>query len=135
MEIVKILLVFLEVVVSILLVGIILVQKSKGEGLGVSFGGGMGETLFGSRAGNILTKITVTLGVIFLVNTLFLAMLYAKRNDKSLMADTLMQQPQMAPAPQQQMAPAPAQAQPAVAQPQGAPTLPSVNFDGQGEAR
>ena len=84
--IVKSLLLVLEVLTSILLIGIILMQKSKGGGLGGSaFGGGSGESFFGARAGNVLTKITIGLSVFFLSNTLILAFLYAESDEKSLM--------------------------------------------------
>jgi preprotein translocase subunit SecG len=73
----KVLLIVIEVVSAILLIGIILIQKSKDEGLGLAFGSAMGETLFGSRAGNVLTKITVGLAVVFLINTLLIGYLMA----------------------------------------------------------
>ncbi|MFO7936529.1 MAG: preprotein translocase subunit SecG [Kiritimatiellia bacterium] len=66
---------FIEIVVCFLLGGIILMQKPKDGGLGVSFGGGMGESLFGAQMGNVLTKGTVVLAVIFLLNTLILSRL------------------------------------------------------------
>lgn len=65
----------LEIVVCFLLGGVILLQKPKEGGLGVSFGGGMGEALFGAQMGNVLTKTTVILGIIFLLNTLVLSRL------------------------------------------------------------
>ncbi len=68
------LLVVLQVLTSALLIGIIFLQKTKG-GMGMSFGGGAGEAIFGSRMGNVLTKSTVILGTIFLVNTTILAYL------------------------------------------------------------
>ncbi len=74
MGVLRVLLIIIEVVVCILLVGIILLQKSKSSGLGVAFGSGMGESLFGAQAGNVLTKATVILAAIFLVNTTLLAL-------------------------------------------------------------
>jgi preprotein translocase subunit SecG len=74
-------LIAVEVIVSVLLILIVLVQPSKsGGGLGgAAFGGGgMGEQLFGARAGNVLTKGTVLFAVIFLVNTLALALVYSR---------------------------------------------------------
>lgn len=73
----KVLLIVIEVVSAILLIGIILIQKSKDEGLGLAFGAAMGESLFGSRAGNVLTKITVGLAVVFLIDTLLIGYLMA----------------------------------------------------------
>ena len=64
-----------EVIVCFLLGGVILLQKPKEGGLGVSFGGGMGEALFGAQMGNVLTKGTIILGTIFLLNTLVLSRL------------------------------------------------------------
>ena len=65
----------LEVIVCFLLGGIIMLQKPKEGGLGVSFGGGMGEALFGAQMGNVLTKSTIILGTVFLLNTLVLSRL------------------------------------------------------------
>lgn len=77
MMILKVILLALEIIVSILMIGVILLQKSRAEGLGMAFGASMGESLFGSRAGNVLTKITIVLGSVFLVNTVVLAKLYS----------------------------------------------------------
>lgn len=73
--ILKVVLMIVEVFSGILLIGLILVQRSKSQGMGLAFGGAMGESLFGARAGNVLTRITVVLAVIFLVNTTLLSMM------------------------------------------------------------
>jgi len=65
----------LEVIVCFLMGGVILLQKPKDGGMGVSFGGGMGEALFGAQMGNVLTKTTIILGTVFLLNTLVLSRL------------------------------------------------------------
>ncbi len=83
MGILRVLLILIEVITCLLLAGVILLQKSKGEGLGTAFGGGMGESLFGSRAGNVLTKITVTLALIFLANTAVLGIIFAHQSGTS----------------------------------------------------
>ncbi len=67
----------IEIVVCFLMGAVILLQKPKEGGLGVSFGGGMGEALFGAQMGNVLTKSTIILGIIFLLNTLVLSRLTA----------------------------------------------------------
>ena len=97
----KALFIVVEVLCCLLLIGLILLQKSKNEGLGLAFGAGAGESLFGARAGNVLSKATVVLGIVFLANTLFLGILFAQK-DKMLM--------EQAPAPAAQ--PAAMQAQP-----------------------
>jgi preprotein translocase subunit SecG len=74
-------LIVVEVLVSVLLIGLVLLQKSREQGLGMAFGANVGESLFGSRAGNVLTKGTVLLGIIFAANTLLLGVLYAGRSE------------------------------------------------------
>ena len=77
MSILVSLLLVVEVVAAFLLVVVILAQKSKDQGLGMAFGSGMGESLFGSRAGNVLTRMTITLSAVFMVTTMLLAILFA----------------------------------------------------------
>lgn len=85
MTILRVLLFSVEAITAVLLIGIILIQKAKGGGLGVAFGAGGSESLFGSRAGNVLTKATVVLAIIFMVNTVALAIMFARSHDASLM--------------------------------------------------
>ena len=91
------LLLMIEVVSAFLLIVIILMQKSKSQGVGMAFGNAMGESLFGAQMGNVLTKATVVLAVIFLVNTTFLAMLGTGGGARSI-ADTIPEVPVQAPA-------------------------------------
>jgi len=79
----KALLIVVEVLSCLLLVCLILVQRSKSEGLGMAFGAGAGEALFGARAGNVLSKATVVLGIVFMASTLILGVLFAQK-DKAL---------------------------------------------------
>ncbi len=112
MGILRILLILVEVVTCLLLVGVILLQKSKSEGLGLAFGAGVGETLFGSRAGNVLTKITVTLALVFLANTALLGMVFTHRSERSLIDQRVGSAPPPMAAPAAPMAPAAAPAAP-----------------------
>jgi preprotein translocase subunit SecG len=64
----------LVVIISILLIGIILIQPSKSGGMGAAFGG-VGESVFGAQAGSHLTKATVVMTAIFLALSLLLAAL------------------------------------------------------------
>jgi len=43
-----VLLIFVQFFLSVILIGIILMQKGKGASMGVSFGAGASETVFGS---------------------------------------------------------------------------------------
>jgi len=84
MEVVRTLFIILEAACSLALIGLILLQKSKSEGLGVAFGGGGSDSLLGARAGNVLTRATVIIGIIFLLNTVLLGWMYAGSADQSL---------------------------------------------------
>ena len=118
MEIIRYLLIVVEVLCCLMLIGVILLQQSKSQGMGLAFGGGMGETLFGSRAGNVLTKITVTLALVFLANTTLLGILYTSGEEKSLVESAT-----AAPAP---LPVAPAQPQDGMITPPPASATPSM---------
>ncbi len=110
-------LLIIEVLSAFLLVVVILAQKSKDQGLGMAFGSGMGESLFGSRAGNVLTRMTITLSAVFMLTTIVLGILFAngKPGSGSVMEKADRQLP-MAP-----VAPAAPMAEPQAA----APMMPS----------
>ena len=77
----------LVIVVALLLAILILIQPSKSGGFGTVFGG-VGESVFGARAGSHLTKATVVLTVIFFLLALTLASLIGhSRSSKSLVAE------------------------------------------------
>ncbi|MBI2438890.1 MAG: preprotein translocase subunit SecG [Lentisphaerae bacterium] len=102
MNYIKAVLILIEIVSCLLLVVVILLQRSKSEGLGLAFGAQMGESLFGARASNVLVKATIWLGVIFLVNTTVLAKIYFKGPARSLISES------SAPIPVERQSPAPA---------------------------
>ena len=124
-----------EVAVCLLLALAVMLQKPKDGGLGGVIGGGMAEAAFGADAGNVLIKVTVWLGAIFLVNTLILARLTSTVHTKTLMEEAV------APAPIQQHLPdlpsaempapavpaaTPAPAKPAAPAPAAAPAKPAA---------
>ena len=109
MAIIRTLLIILEAACSLSLIGLILLQKSKDGGLGLAFGSGSNDSLFGARAGNVLTKATVGIGIVFIVNTLILGMLFAGSANTSLVDKQLSTQP----IPMQQSSTMPQQAAPA----------------------
>jgi preprotein translocase subunit SecG len=100
-------LIVLEALVSALLIGVIFLQKSKGGMGGAAFGGGVGEAIFGSRMGNVLTKATVVLAVIFLANTIVLTMLTARRKPAASVTDMGLVVPSSPVAPMSMPGPAP----------------------------
>ncbi len=62
-----ILMVMLLVVVCIGLIGVVLLQSGRGDGLSGAFGMGEGQAVFGSRAGDVLTKATSWFAIGFMV--------------------------------------------------------------------
>jgi len=79
MSIVINILIAFHVLVCVLMVGVVLMQRPKNEGLGAAFGGGMTENIFGAQTTHVLQKFTVWLGIVFFCITLTLAILYARR--------------------------------------------------------
>jgi preprotein translocase subunit SecG len=75
----------LHIVVCIFLIIVVLLQAGKGGGMGIAFGGGGSQTVFGSSgAGNFLTKLTSATAFIFLVTSLGLAHYSSQQDSKRL---------------------------------------------------
>jgi preprotein translocase subunit SecG len=133
MTIVQYLLIAVTVFSSIVLLILILLQKTKSDGLGLAFGAGVGEALFGSRAGNILSKLTIIFACIFLGSTLLLSIVFAGGRGRSLMSQRQgVMAGSMGRAAQQ--APAQPASQPGPGAPEqagGAPTLPGTYLGDQ----
>lgn len=79
MGVITVVLYTLVIIVALLLIGLVLIQQSKGGGFGGSFGG-VGESVFGAHAGSHLTKLTVILTTSFFVLTLLLAVIVGHRS-------------------------------------------------------
>ena len=65
---------FLFALLCVVLCLVILVQESKSLGLGASFGGDPGESLFGTSTAAVLKKLTGWLAMIFMVSCLLLSL-------------------------------------------------------------
>ena len=78
MSMITVLLMVVEVVVCLMLIGLVLIQRSKGDGLNAAIGGGVGEAMFGAQIGNVVTRATVILGIVFLLNTIVLSLVLSK---------------------------------------------------------
>ena len=72
---IKVLLV-LHVFVTIALIGVVLIQRSEGGGLGLGGGQGMGNFMTGRGTANLLTRTTAILGTAFFLLSVSLALLY-----------------------------------------------------------
>ena len=75
-------LLIVQFVLAILLTIIILLQKSSSIGLGAY--SGSNDSLFGAKGpANFLTKATMALGLIFVINTVVLGYLYNEQRNQS----------------------------------------------------
>src|SRR5437667_7025158 len=57
----------LIVLLSLFLIFIVLIQRGKGGGLAGAFGGVGGSSAFGSRAGDLFTRITIILAAAWIL--------------------------------------------------------------------
>jgi len=96
-----------HIIVSVLLIFIVLMQSSKGDGLAGAFGSGGGQAIFGARTGDVLTKATTVLAIIFMVTSISLAFLTARKS--SSVMKNLKPTQQMPLAPQADTSPMPDQ--------------------------
>ena len=69
------LLLTLHLLVTIALIGVVLLQRSEGGGLGVGSSQGMGAFMTGRGTANLLTRTTAILGAIFFALSLSLALI------------------------------------------------------------
>jgi preprotein translocase subunit SecG len=75
-------LLIVQFVLAVLLVIIVLLQKSSSMGLGAY--SGSNDSLFGAKGpANFLTKATMALGLVFVINTLALGYLYNQQRNQS----------------------------------------------------
>jgi preprotein translocase subunit SecG len=76
-----------HLIVALAIIGLIMLQQGKGADMGASFGAGGSQTLFGSDgSGNVLTRATSWLVVLFFASSFSLALL---ANQKSAPVDDL----------------------------------------------
>jgi preprotein translocase subunit SecG len=98
----------IHLLIAIALVGVILIQRSEGGGLGMG-GGGMSGFMTGRATANLLTRTTSILALAFMSTSLVLAILAKGTHEKASILD------QPSPVPVQEPAPEPVK-----------PILPSV---------
>jgi preprotein translocase subunit SecG len=65
---------FLFLLLSVVLCFVILIQEAKSLGLGASFGGDSGDSLFGTATAEVLKRFTAYLAGIFLIGCLVLSL-------------------------------------------------------------
>ncbi len=74
----------IQIVLSVLLITVILLQKTSADGLSGLGGGGGGSGLVTARAAaNFFTRATIVLAALFMINAIALANLSGKQNATS----------------------------------------------------
>ena len=77
-------LIALHTIVSVLLISVVLMQASQGGGLSGTFGGQAASSILGGQsAGNVLSKITTWLAVIFIGLAIFISILSGPSSETS----------------------------------------------------
>lgn len=81
-------LLFFHIVVCFLLIVVVLLQSGKSADLAGAFGGYGSQSTFGPRgAASLLSKITTTLAVLFMVTSLLLQVVAAHKNKSGSVLD------------------------------------------------
>jgi len=65
----------IHIFIALALIGIILIQRSNNDGLGLSSGSSNNSFMSGRSQANLLTRVTAILAAIFMANCLLLAWL------------------------------------------------------------
>jgi preprotein translocase subunit SecG len=68
-------LLLIHLFVTIALIGVVLIQRSEGGGLGIGSSQGMGSFMTGRGTANLLTRTTAILGTVFFVLSMTLALM------------------------------------------------------------
>jgi preprotein translocase subunit SecG len=71
------------VILTVFLVGIILIQRGKGGGLAGAFGGMGGSSAFGTRTGDVFTKITVGVAIAWILLSMLMVVLTNRRHSSA----------------------------------------------------
>jgi preprotein translocase subunit SecG len=81
MENINSILLIAQVLLSISLIVLILMQHGKGADAGAAFGSGASATVFGARgSGNFLSRATTIIAILFFIVCLSLAYISSRRN-------------------------------------------------------
>ena len=77
-------LIVLHTIVSVLLISVVLMQASQGGGLSGTFGGQAASSILGGQgAGNVLSKITTWLAIVFIGLAILISILSGPSSEES----------------------------------------------------
>lgn len=78
----------IHISVSLFLIVAVLLQAGKGASIGATFGGGGGQTLFGSSQGTFMGKVTTAAAILFMFTSLTLAYFSSLSSTATIMSDS-----------------------------------------------
>lgn len=76
----------LSVVSSIFLICLILIQRGKGGGLAGAFGGAGGSSAFGTKAGDVFTRVTIGVATVWIVLSMLLVVINNQPRESAFQA-------------------------------------------------
>ncbi len=79
----------IHLIVTIVMIVLIMLQRSEGGGLGLGSSGGLGNFASAQTTGNVLTKATTYVALIFFVTSIILAIMAARGNHASSILDAV----------------------------------------------
>jgi preprotein translocase subunit SecG len=66
----------LLILTSLFMICLVLIQRGKGGGLAGAFGGMGGSSAFGTKAGDVFTRVTMITALIWIIMSMMLVVLY-----------------------------------------------------------
>jgi preprotein translocase subunit SecG len=79
----------IHLLLALALVGVVLLQRSEGGGLGLGGGGGGGGVMSGRSAASAMSKVTWILAVAFIITSLSLTVIAARKSAGASVIDRL----------------------------------------------
>lgn len=67
---------FLLILSSVFLICLVLIQRGKGGGLAGAFGGMGGSSAFGTKAGDVFTRVTIAIALVWFILNMLLVVLH-----------------------------------------------------------
>ena len=86
-------------IISVIMTGLILLQRSEGGALGIGGGGGGNGFMSGRAASTSIARMTAILGTIFLILSLFLSVVFKMENQNTSRLDVDNEVEALTPAP------------------------------------
>ncbi len=78
----------LMILISLFLICLVLIQRGKGGGLAGAFGGMGGSSAFGTKAGDVFTRVTMISAVVWILLSMILVKIYNRGTESAWGSDT-----------------------------------------------